>query len=155
MRRAVVSLVTAATVLWHAVIGCCAHHDACVEHAHEHEQVVVVEHAADDHDADHDCSCTHDAHDDHDAAPVQQLPDEAPASHSEPAAPCDDAECSFLAVKLTSSAEWLGEQLLTADVPEVRTIALTEVDVVAARLAPGDDRPPPLRTHLALSILLV
>lgn len=135
MQRAVMSLVTAATVLWHAVFGCCTHHDHA---APDHDAVAQVAHESHDEDLDGDHDCEH---------------HEAPGSA--PVGPCDEAECSFLAAKLTSSAELVGEQLSAADVQEVRSVEARNVSAVADYLAPGDVRPPPLRIHLALGILLI
>src|SRR5688572_31930579 len=76
MFRVFVSLVTAATVLGHAVVGCCGHHD----HAdHEHLPAIAHHEEADHDDNSHGC-CEHSASE--------------PADHESPA-PCEGEKCSF------------------------------------------------------------
>lgn len=153
--RALMSLLTAGTVLWHAVFGCCAHH----EHA-----VVIAENtapAAATKEVTHCCGCKRHAqptehsapsHSDagntlagtHRLAPEQQLPE----------SPCDGEECSFMVVKIVTPGDLdLAPSESTQTSSEV---AWAFADAAAFGVTVTTvDPPPPLRTHLVLGILLI
>ena len=138
MFRLFTSVLTAGTVLWHAVAGCCTHHDHATHEQHEHDVACATaeSHADESH---HDDDCEH-----HDEAPA-----------SEPAAPCDEAECSFVAATWSSPVELLGKHLLVSSVADDVAAVLVEPHAVDGYAPEVAVRPPPLRVHLALGILLI
>jgi hypothetical protein len=136
MFRVFVSLLTAATVLGHAVVGCCGHH----AHAdHEHGPAIASHDEADhDHDA-HGCS--------------EQAASE-PAEH-ESELPCEGERCSFALAKIIKAGDL---DLTPTNSVGLAGQALAPVVVAApsrSTVTLLDDRPPPLRRHLALGVLLI
>lgn len=158
MFRTVASLMTAATVFWHAVAGCCAHHGHASEDAAPTSKPATEEKTL---EAPRRCGCCkHRA-----PAPIAnpRVEDSAgggpstkstPPVKTPPASPCDGEKCSFAVAKIVSISD-LETVLYGFEYPARDAVA------VAGDAKPGDVvkaaeiKPPPLRRHLALSILLI
>lgn len=158
MFRTVASLMTAAGVLWHAVSGCCAHHG----HGLETLQTPEIAKLADSKPVrEHRCPCKHKSpsatHGSTGAIHynVVKLPanTEGPSDNA-PHGPCEGERCSFVVGQITTASDLdlfshcAGDQIV-ADVLDVIGSEIRE----SAQL--GEIKPPPLRRHLALSILLI
>lgn len=180
MLRTAVSLVTGFGVLWHVVVGCCAHHrhdePAAIAAASAHDEtahaVVAKPHACcrslhrheDSHsriDAAHMASHEKASHEDspHDDSPSACRPAEfasLSAPGQQPAEPCDGVACSFLTAQFVHPADYtpLAPAMTSSSPPEISG-ALAPAGFGGALVARGDDRPPPLRSHLALGVLLI
>lgn len=125
MPQTLVTLLTAGTLLAHAVIGCCWHCPGKHRH-HEWQVCGLVDDA--DHETGDVATCEHD----HDSSPagfesVEFAPAESPSpSHSPWEAPeCDHPECTFLAARGLS---------LNLDLPLVGMLTLP-VEAAAAAAA--------------------
>ena len=179
MLRSAVSLVTGFGVLWHVVVGCCAHHrhdepaaiaaasahdetvhavvakpHACcrASHRHEHSHAHIetphrIYPAETSHPETVHQKTSHDeaTHDVSSSAPGQQ-----------PAEPCDGVACSFLPAQFVHPADYTPHvPAMTSSSPPEISGALAPAGFGGALVARGDDRPPPLRSHLALGVLLI
>jgi hypothetical protein len=146
--NAIVSIVTAASVLVHAALGCCAHHahgglvGCCSQRTVEPEPEAVHHHC-----------CKHK----HPAASQELVADHdqtepTPAPHKT----CDEGRCNAVLASKTSHSN---VTLAAATSPCVacRGIAITTVNpVVTADYASlQHDLGPPLRAHLCYCVLLV
>jgi len=157
MFRTVVSLMTAAVVLWHAVGGCCAHHGHAVDSVSMPVER-VEEKRVDDRRR---CCCKHESRvtssesmvDNHVSILNPTAKDLPPAEQS-PFAPCDGERCSFAVSKITTAND-LDLVPLGFGYSNVRVV----VHVVESRVREfankADIVPPLLRRYLALSILLI
>jgi len=185
MLRTAVSLVTGFGVLWHVVVGCCAHHQhdepaalaaswahdeaatagaakphACCRTSHRHDD----SHSRFAHESPRSCgsdaphSASHEeaSHEESPSAcrPAQLASPSAPSP--QPAEPCDGVECSFLTAQFVHPADYtpLAPAMASSSPPEVSLVA-APAGFGGALVARGDDRPPPLRSHLALGVLLI
>lgn len=96
MFRSTVILLTSATVMFHALLGCCAHHG----HSHSASEKVtssVHNHAhGDDHSSGH-CH-SHSDHEDVTSAggTVPATPQPCDGNHEGEDGPCDEADCQFV-----------------------------------------------------------
>ena len=157
MLHTVASLTTAATVLWHAVMGCCAHHEHAAISAATTQGTWANEATT---DKPRHCWSKHQqpwiaspADADHTGAPARVVKDAVPFDQS-PFPPCNSDQCSFAASKVTTSGE--------LDLAPV-TIGCSSVGAALPSVGPKlsspegetDIRPSPMRRHLALRILLI
>lgn len=124
-------------VLWHAAVGCCAHHERCVSHASQAAAPNCGHHGS--HHDDHDCDRSDSGHEEH-----------APAD-------CTEASCVMTATAESrvqaapdDGATWLVP--LAVDGSHGLTLAAT---VRSVHSNTGVLRPGPMRTHLALRVLLI
>jgi hypothetical protein len=132
--RSIVTLATAAAVVLHALLGCCAHHAHAVE-ASEDQPTSRI--------------CSH-AHHDHEHGPVSEQPG---PTDSDPETPCGDAECAFLlAGKLVVDG---ADCYATLPVGFIGP-ASANTSTLAATIAvdSGGPVPTPVRLHLLHQILL-
>ena len=158
MFRTVASLMTAASVLWHAMNGCCAHHG----HELEAIETAVVAAVGDVTPPEVPrCRCKHksppatheSATEHHNAVAEFVAGTNEPAKHS-PSGPCEGERCSFVVGQITTAGDL---DLLPhgAGYPVVANL----LDIVASETRENaqdaDIEPPRLRRHLALSILLI
>jgi hypothetical protein len=137
MRRVVISLVSLWAVLWHAHVGCCAHHDHALVGGESTPAVCTAGHQHADRPQHH-----------HDASPTEPSP---PASHED----CHESHChavlaSALAVPdLGGFASWL----LPVGSAGETVFGLGYAD--CSGLAPDVLRPLSLRAHLRFAVLLI
>lgn len=147
--RNFVGILTAAGVLWHAVVGCCAHHDhgsqrecgthqACGHRSNE-EHVHGTE---EEHHPEEGCGTQ-----------TQRLADASPPQH--PATPCTEDRCAFAAGKIAPASELRDVAARCGRLAEAFS---AQRDSGANFRSPApfeDERPPTLRRHLLLRILLI
>jgi hypothetical protein len=157
MLRTVTILMTAATVLWHAVVGCCAHHSRAIDAT---PTPAKVRRGAGKCDEPRRCCCKHQIPasatkpkvEDH-AGDWSPANDETPADHV-PFTPCDGKKCSFAVSKIATANDRdptpLGFDYSNAG----RAILLIESSARECAHE-ADLKPPPLRRHLALGVLLI
>ncbi len=129
----IITIITAAAVWLHVVVGCCAHHshDAHGETCHHH----AVESVEGSH-ADHDCDADHPS-------------DEAPC----PTERCSESHCVFLAVGKTGFSRLTTLALLPISTSE-RVGAFVASPAVAL-VASGGLIEPPVRLHLFHQVLVI
>ncbi|MBL9081748.1 MAG: hypothetical protein JNK76_08085 [Planctomycetales bacterium] len=72
-----------------------------------------------------------------------------------PIQPCDEEQCSFLAAKIVTAAEAVGDELSTAWSSGALLDFQGSSSTTWSSATPFDDRPPALRSHLALHVLLI
>jgi hypothetical protein len=145
--NAIVSILTAASVLVHAVLGCCAHH------AHGGQIACCsLKTAAQQPDAVHHHCCKHK----HNSTSHEALADDdesapSPAPHKT----CDGSRCTAVLISKTSDSH----VTLAASLPFVAYSGIAKVTVrpvVSADYASlQHDLGPPLRSHLCYCVLLV
>ena len=147
-------------MLWHAVFGCCTHHDHAFDAAAEETELESS--PAPQSERPHRCCChqhaatgelASSAHDeDHTTAGPHATTSHVP----QPEAPCDGDQCSFMVVKIVAPTDF-DFAANTSIRSTSQWIEAAEVRLSACRrpAATGDDRPPPLRAHLAISVLLI
>src|SRR5262245_57833212 len=139
---------TAATVLWHAVVGCCAHHDhACAAESHSITAAPHQEH-------EHSCHCSSSpadrGHDHGDPATVCEL---CCDEHS-PCGPCTGERCTLTVAKIKAE-DFDAAATNRLCVVSAAPILIGTASAVHDFASVMDDRPPPLRAHLALHVLLI
>ena len=138
--RATVSVISAAALLMHMWLGCCAHH------AHAAGESACAQHAGASHV--HDAlPCLETQHDDHQHATEPGKPQEPAESHDR----CDGHACVFLkasqgTLDLDFSPAWIVE-VVDADSP-AKSLAVRYVD------DSGGGRHIPVRLHLWHQVLL-
>lgn len=158
MFRFAMSLMTAATVLWHAVVGCCVHHD-------HSEQVVPPKAVTKSAEAKscasaQGCCCKY-----RKKAAVEknavQLPsnqtgahEQTPAKHS-PYTPCEGEKCSFAVVKIVTASDFSIVLAGGYSVTSSDAIIAVSTSILRDLAAEINERPPTLRAHLALQVLLI
>ncbi len=161
MLRETAAVVAAAGVLWHAVVGCCAHHEhppaapqasSCLTIRHDHG-------SAPDGSAEHDVRIAASASHEHEVcephAPEGTYEVELfhAAEHSPHHDPCHGDGCSFRAAEVATTAD-----VRTIAGPSPATMP-TAIGVAerAPRVHPAahDEPPPALRRHLTLRVLLI
>ena len=136
--RSLTTLITTAALLLHMTLGCCAHHAHAAEGSgcsHQHGlNAPAVADLHEQHEHDHDDSDN---------------------SHENPSAPpCDELQCSFLASGKVS----LGQHGCCDDcnVPSYFSIQFLAPQQKQSHAAHNWGLPAlPVRTHLALQILLI
>jgi len=162
--RSAMTALTAVSVLWHAVAGCCAHHDHSHEVASSPKQTAersdthALRVTADNCAKSCRCKCkakggsTELAKSDAETTSNAQRAKRGDAPRPEP---CDEEQCSFLATKISTAAEVVCGQSSTVW-SSVVVLDLQEGPSTSRGIpVPIDDRPPPLRSHLALHVLLI
>jgi hypothetical protein len=162
MLRTAAILTTAATVLWHAVVGCSFCHAQAIDSTRIPAQVrpdakkSETKKCADS----RRCCCrltipaaaTKPTVDDH-AGKRGAANDEPPAEHV-PFTPCDGKKCSFAVRKIVTANE-LDVTPLGFGYSKIG-VAVSSVESSACACAhEADLKPPPLRRHLALGVLLI
>lgn len=142
-----VHLMTAFAVLWHTVVGCCAHH----AHANEHVRNDSPRAANQSLNHSHSCGCHH-----HKCSKPSTLEDadstneSCPCDHS---GPCNDPKCAFDTVRPVDVAALsldAGPLTLPSEMP------LASDSVHGARFDEDWPRfawPPSLRAHLFFGVL--
>jgi len=158
MFRTIASLMTAATVFWHAVAGCCAHHGHASEVPPPASKSAPEEKTF---EVPHRCGCCkHKAPASvanpraEESAAGDPSSKSTPPVKTPPASPCDGEKCSFAVAKIVSASD-PESGLCGFEYPARNTVSLAgdakPVDVVNG----ADIKPPPLRRHLALNVLLI
>lgn len=161
MFRLVITALTAATVLWHAAVGCCAHHEHQIELAHAVPLVAGPKHAASETSSKgRCCKCKKQTSPCHEPRVEERSGKLAESQNhdrdSHPAqAPCDEEQCVLAAGKIFSAAESVHGEVFVAWLFADGYSTLDGRTVKGERFTLVDDRPPPLRLHLALRILLI
>ncbi|MEM8669281.1 MAG: hypothetical protein AAGG48_17290 [Planctomycetota bacterium] len=107
MFHSIITILTTVAVAFHAMVGCCAHHDhSCCE---SHGLTAVVQHSDDhcDHGHDHGHDHTHHHHDDTDSS-GENVGDDGGHQHDggQPHG-CDEGDCSFTSVQRSNDLELL------------------------------------------------
>lgn len=166
MCRWLAIMVTAASVLWHAVVGCCAHHD------HDQSYLAAAK-AGTDAAAQAPAKpverkgrgcCKHKA-----AATPPTVPATAGSHAATNAAPsstkhptgsrlpqsCGEEQCSFIASEIVHASDFVCDSSATFWITgEFADYGFTPA-VQSHWRSDHNDRPPQLRSHLALNILLI
>ncbi len=144
--NAIVSIVTAASVLVHVVLGCAAHH------AHARQVACGLTHAADNspEPVPHQC-CKHKHHStahtpaaDHEPAPAQ------PQHKS-----CDEDRCTAILAGTVIDSVTLVTATLLADECVGIPKAIRNPTISADYASSQHDLGPPLRPHLCFCVLLI
>jgi hypothetical protein len=158
MFRTVASLMTAATVFWHAVAGCCAHHGHASEDTAPTSKPATEEKPF---EAPRRCGCC--KHKAPASVAIPRAEDSAaggpstkttPPVKTPPAAPCDGEKCSFAVAKIVSASDpELG--LVGFEYPAHDAVTVAGDVKLADVVQKADVKPPPLRRHLQLGILLI
>ena len=161
MLRGTAAFVAAAGVLWHAVVGCCAHH----EHLPAAPQASSCPTHRPDHAFAPGDAAEHDLHTAEPAAHQHQVgkahePDAAheveifrAAEHAPHHDPCHRDGCSFRAAEVATTAD---VRTIAGPSPATMPIWIGVAErAPRGRPAPHDDPPPALRRHLALRVLLI
>lgn len=122
-------------VLWHAVVGCCAHHEKCISQSPKSSAPDCGHHCSHQGDRDHSDS----GHDEH-----------APAD-------CTEASCVMTAT-VETRVQVAPDDGSTWFVPLAVHTGQSSLHAVGGGNLHSDTgvlRPGPMRTHLALRVLLI
>lgn len=153
MGRRIAAYLTISAMLWHAIVGCCAHHvhaeDACCGVAHAERNVA----ASPQQDHDHSC-CGHQ----HAAGDAVELATHAPSpANTDHQSHCSELRCFFV---MTDSGDlpaadvlWAQVSLLTAD--DLAIVAAESELPGAYDLELPSSGGAAMRRHLALGVLLI
>jgi hypothetical protein len=153
MFRSALVLLTIVAVLWHALAGCCAHHDHAAA-AGEANNCGCHSHASDSEAAKHSHASDHAKHEDE---------GDALAHLGRPHDPSSDAcgeRCSFPQPE-GSGVSLLKHSLAACDLTFLVATLDESSNVPPAEQESGFDAPPPgpvghaLRRHLAFGVLLI
>ena len=142
--RSIVSLITAAAVALHLVLGCCAHHShaegGCASHSHAPRTAIAQGHS-------HGCPHHH-----YHTVPVADS-DETPADSEPSPGECNEGECAFL---LAGKTTVLPDSGLI--VPFLAPIDVTSATIELSRSRTCDDGGDPfylaVRPHLLHQVFL-
>src|SRR5262245_647612 len=137
MRRIVITLVSLWAVLWHAYVGCCAHH----EHALARGAGPLI-HCTSGH---HHHSGTHH---DHDAPPAEPG---APPAHDD----CHESHCQAVLASSVAVPDVGGPVGWLPATAAANEINLASSHPSCVGLAFNDIGPLPLRAHLRFAVLLI
>ena len=156
MLRGLMTIVTAAAVLWHTIVGCCAHHShACNDYSdcNSHVSHVAINDSCCHHESTgaDELWCTDAVDTDVDSFPVTPCPNDHDGC-------CTEGSCAFA----TSGSARLSSVEYTNLVHPI--LCIWTIDSTAKILASHvhwlrvGDTPPPLgglRIHLALNVLTI
>jgi len=137
MYNRMMACAVAICVLWHAVVGCCAHHERCISHSPKSAAPVCGHH------------CSHRGDDDRDPADSGRQ-GRAPAD-------CTETSCVMTATA-ESRVQVAPDDAWAWFVPLAVHTGQSSLHAVGDNVFSSDTgvlRPGPMRTHLALRVLLI
>lgn len=161
MLRFMTSLMTAATVLWHAVVGCQTCHSRHVEARADHG--TVSECCNTFTCRRNDCTCKSRSCKAHESSTKREVCTAGTSScvvqndsHELPSEPCDGSSCLSCSSKSIPMERPFFRDCAVSWLASADLLVIDGRHLSASRTArPMDDRPPSLRSHLALRILLI
>ena len=137
MRRIVISLVSLWAVLWHAHVGCCAHHEHSLAGGNHQQMHCTAGH-------EHDDGRQHD----HDMPPADPF---APPAHDD----CHESHCHAVLAGSVAAPDVGGPVGWLPAAAAADEIIVGSSHPNSVGLAFNEPRPLPLRAHLRFAVLLI